>query len=67
MQTRLLPALLLLLPVQVRPCPLQSEVRERMCQAPSLQSQGWLGPKFLPFALDNWGATGWVAGSQARL
>lgn len=25
MQTRLLPALLLLLPVQVRPCPLQSE------------------------------------------
>ena len=47
--------------------PLQSEVREGMYQAPSLQSQGWLGPKFLPFALDNWGATGWVAGSRVRL
>ena len=67
MQTCLLPALLLLLPVQVRPCPLQSEVREGMCQAPSHQSQGRLGPKFLPFALDNWGATGWVASSRVRL
>lgn len=53
MQTRLLPALLLLLPVQVRSCPWRSEVREGMLQAPSLQSQEWLGPKFLPFALDD--------------
>lgn len=50
MQTRLLPALLLLLPVQVRPCPWQSEVREGMFQVPCLQFQEWLGPKFLPFS-----------------
>lgn len=53
MQTRLLPALLLLLPVQVRPCSQQSEVREGMLQAPYLQPQEWLGPKFLPSALED--------------
>lgn len=49
MQTRLLPALLLLLPVQVRLCPWQSEVRGGIFQVPCLQFQEGSGPKFLPF------------------
>lgn len=58
MQTRLLPALLLLLPVQVRPCPQQSYIRKGMLQAPCLQSQESLGPKFLPLPLRTEGNPG---------